>query len=58
MKLAFQNISTQGPGAYTGEVSAEHVRDFGLEWVLIGHSERRVLFGETDEMVYKKVKCA
>jgi triosephosphate isomerase len=35
------------PGAYTGEVSADHIKDYGIEYVLIGHSERRQLFGET-----------
>jgi triosephosphate isomerase len=58
VKVACQNISAQGFGAYTGETSAEHVKDFGLEWVLIGHSERRVLYGETNEIVATKTKCA
>ena len=50
-----QNISAEGNGAFTGEISAEQVVDFGLEWTLVGHSERRKLFGETDEIVAKKV---
>ena len=58
VKVGCQNISAQGFGAYTGETSAEHVKDFGLEWVIIGHSERRVLYGETDEVVAAKTKCA
>ena len=58
VKVACQNISTQGFGAYTGETSAQHVKDFGLEWVIIGHSERRTLYGETDEIVASKIKCA
>ena len=47
-----------GCGAYTGEVSAEQIKDFGLNWVIIGHSERRTLFGETDEVIAKKVERA
>lgn len=47
-----------GNGAYTGEVSAEQIKDFGLQWVIIGHSERRKLFSETNEVVAKKVERA
>ena len=56
--VAAQNISENANGAYTGEISAEQVVDFGLQWTLIGHSERRKLFGETDEIVCKKVERA
>jgi triosephosphate isomerase len=35
-----QNVSSMEPGAFTGEVSADHIRDYGIEYVLIGHSER------------------
>ena len=42
-------------GAYTGEVAAEQIKDFGLTWTIIGHSERRGLFGETNEIVAAKV---
>ena len=49
--VAAQNISAEGNGAFTGEISAEQIVDFGLQWTLIGHSERRKLFGETDEIV-------
>lgn len=58
VKVACQNISAQGFGAFTGETSAEQVKDFGLEWVIIGHSERRVLYGESNEVVASKTKCA
>ena len=45
-------------GAYTGETSAEMVKDFGINWAILGHSERRHIYGESDEVVAKKVKLA
>ncbi len=42
-------------GAFTGEVSAEMLQEIGMDYVIIGHSERREYFGETDETVNKKV---
>ena len=45
-------------GAFTGEVSVEHLKDFGLQWTIVGHSERRTLFGENNEVVGKKVARA
>lgn len=56
--VAAQNVSAQKNGAFTGEVSADQVKDFGLSWVIVGHSERRTLFGETDEVVATKVARA
>lgn len=56
--VAAQNIGAEGNGAFTGEISAEQVKDFGLEWTLVGHSERRKLYGETDEMVANKTARA
>jgi len=56
--VASQNISAEGNGAFTGEISAEQIVDFGLQWTLVGHSERRKLFNETDEIVAKKVARA
>ena len=56
--VAAQNISATANGAYTGEMSADQVIDFGLQWTLIGHSERRKLFSETDEIVAQKVERA
>ena len=56
--VACQNISAKKDGAFTGEISAEQVKDFGLRWTLIGHSERRTLYGETDEIVCTKVQRA
>lgn len=55
IKVAAQNIHWESNGAYTGEVSAPMLKDLGVEYVIIGHSERRQYFGETDESVNKKV---
>ncbi len=54
--LAVQNVSHELKGAYTGEVSASMLGDFGVKYVLLGHSERRSLYGETDDIVASKVK--
>ncbi|HKB78923.1 MAG TPA: triose-phosphate isomerase [Thermoanaerobaculia bacterium] len=56
--LAGQNCADQPSGAYTGEVSAAMLRDCGAEFVIIGHSERRKLYGETDERVARKLRLA
>jgi triosephosphate isomerase (TIM) len=55
IKKGAQNVSDQESGAYTGEISGRMLRDVGCQFVIIGHSERRSLFGETDEIVAKKV---
>lgn len=54
--LAGQNMHWEDKGAFTGEISAEMLLDLGCKYVIIGHSERRQYFGETDENVNKKVK--
>ncbi|CEG44528.1 triose-phosphate isomerase [Plasmopara halstedii] len=56
--VAAQNVSLTGTGAYTGEIAAEQLVDFGLKWIITGHSERRAYYGETDEIVAKKTKRA
>ena len=56
--LAGQNFHSEIKGAFTGEVSLEMLKDVGCNYVLIGHSERRKLFSETDEDVNKKVHLA
>ncbi|MCV2401561.1 triose-phosphate isomerase [Marinomonas sp. C2222] len=56
--LAAQNVSDELKGAFTGEVSASMLDDFGVKYILLGHSERRSLFGETDSLVAKKVAIA
>jgi triosephosphate isomerase len=58
MIVAAQNCAAQGNGAFTGEISAEVLVDLGLKWVILGHSERRSLYGDTNEIVGKKTKYA
>ena len=53
-----QNLFYEKSGAYTGEVSADMLRDLGVKYVIVGHSERRAMFGETDAIVAKKVRAA
>ena len=55
IKLAAQNVYWEKKGAFTGEVSPEMLRDVGCRYVIIGHSERRQYFHETDDMVNKKL---
>src|SRR5258708_189455 len=54
-KIAAQNCYTQSSGAYTGEVSAVILNSIGTDYVIIGHSERREIFGEDDKMLSQKV---
>lgn len=54
--VGLQNITFYDDGAYTGELSADMLQDVGCDYLLIGHSERRSLFGETDQDVFKKVE--
>ena len=56
--VAAQNLHWERQGAFTGEVSAEMVREAGAEYVIIGHSERRRLFGDTDELVNRRLVAA
>jgi triosephosphate isomerase len=56
--IGAQNLHWESSGAFTGEVSGEMIRDVGAGYVLVGHSERRKYFGETDETVNKKMKTA
>ncbi len=56
--LGAQNMWHEASGAFTGEVSAGMLREFFTRYVVLGHSERRTIFGETDELVNKKVKAA
>lgn len=56
--LGAQNMHWEKSGAFTGEVSAAMLRDLYCHYVILGHSERRAMFGETDEVVNRKVKAA
>jgi triosephosphate isomerase len=56
--VAAQDLYWEREGAFTGEVSAAMIRETGAEYVIIGHSERRTLFGETDASVNRKVSAA
>ncbi len=58
VKVGAENLYTEDKGAYTGEISADMLVDAGVEYVVIGHSERREYFNETDEFLNKKVKKA
>ena len=58
IKIGAQNMHWEEKGAYTGEISAEMLKSVGVEYVIIGHSERRQYFAETDETVNKKLKKA
>lgn len=58
IKIGAQNLHFEKSGAFTGEVSADMLLDLGVEYVIIGHSERRQYFGETDETVNKKLTAA
>jgi triosephosphate isomerase len=59
VEVAAQDVAPEpGQGAFTGEVSASMIRDAGAQWVIIGHSERRQYYGETDESVNAKIRAA
>jgi triosephosphate isomerase len=58
VKLGAQNMNWHAKGAFTGEIAPSMLTDVGCTYVILGHSERRALFGETDEMVNRKVKAA
>ncbi len=58
IKIGAQNMHWEESGAYTGEVSGQMLKSIGVEYVIIGHSERRQYFAETDETVNKKIKSA
>ena len=58
VRLGAQNVHFAEKGAYTGEISADMLKEYGVEYVIIGHSERRQYFGETDETVNKRMHAA
>lgn len=55
--IGAQNMHWEPKGAYTGEISADMLKEYGVKYVIIGHSERRQYFGETDETVNKRTKA-
>lgn len=57
IKLCAQNVFYENKGAYTGEISPLMLKDSGVEYVIIGHSERRKYFYETDEIINKKIRA-
>lgn len=58
IRLSAQNVFYEGKGAYTGEISPAMLKDVGCEYVIIGHSERRQYFHETDDTVNRKIKAS
>ena len=58
LHLAAQNCSTEENGAFTGEISAQMLKSFGVEYVLVGHSERRLYFGERGLLLCRKMEVA
>ncbi len=58
IKIGAQNVHFAKSGAYTGEISADMLKEYGVKYVIIGHSERRQYFGETDETVNKRTLAA
>ncbi len=58
LQLGAQNMHYEQNGAYTGEVGAPMLLDYGVKYVIIGHSERRYLMGEDDALIHRKVKAA
>jgi len=58
IKLGAQNMHFEDNGAFTGEISASMLKSVGCEYVILGHSERRHIFGESDEVINKKIKKA
>jgi len=58
VKLGAQNMYYEESGAFTAEISADMLKSVGCEYVILGHSERRVIFNESDELINKKIKVA
>ena len=58
VSLGAQNVYFEKPGAFTGEVAVEMLADLGCQWVILGHSERRQILGETDATINRKTVAA
>lgn len=57
IKVGAQNAYFEANGAFTGEIAIDMISELGCEYIILGHSERRAIFGETDELINKKVKA-
>lgn len=57
-EVAAQNVFDKPSGAFTGEISATQLKDSGITWTLLGHSERRTVLGEEDDFIASKTKCS
>lgn len=58
VQVSAQNCFSEASGAFTGEISPNQLKDASIHWVILGHSERRSLFGDTDKLVADKVRAA
>jgi triosephosphate isomerase len=58
IKLGAQNMHEEENGAFTGEVSASMLKSVGCDYVILGHSERRTIYGESDKLINSKIKIA
>jgi triosephosphate isomerase len=58
VEVSAQNVYDKPNGAFTGEISVSQLKDSGIKWTILGHSERRTILGETDEVVASKTKAA
>ncbi|KAK5652495.1 hypothetical protein OQA88_10397 [Cercophora sp. LCS_1] len=58
LEVAAQNVFDKPNGAFTGEISVSQLKDIGINWTILGHSERRTILGESDEVVASKTKFA
>ena len=58
VEVAAQNCYKVPKGAFTGEISPAMIKDVGVQWVILGHSERRKIFGETDQLIAEKIEHA
>ena len=58
VRLGAQNMASEEKGAHTGEVSVAMLEDLGVKTVILGHSERRAIYGESDELVLTKIELA